>query len=494
MVKEKKKRNQAKWLQLSLEWINTWIPSWQHWGVMTILSGIDYLAIILAEYAAFLIRNIIVVDSPFTIQPVYTFLFIPFVFITFLYISKLYTQKIMFAQVLERVFRACVGGICIAIILIFFSKASSDVSRLYVALFAVFVFIFLVMGKFIANICIKRFSWLQIPVLVVGAGLSADALVREIHRNGGFNYKIVGFLEDNAPATPLLGQYPVLGGFKNLERVIKLVHIKMVIIAAPGIEQKQLAELIYRAQSCIPDVGVIPNLVDVPMANVEVESFFDKKIMLIHIKNNLASRVNQYIKRMCDIILASVGIIALSLPLLYIAYKIRRDSPGPILHSGKRIGKNGKLFKCYKFRSMYVNGDVILKKYLAEHPDRQIEWDTYRKLRGGDPRVTPFGETLRNKSLDELPQLFNVLKGDMSLVGPRPYLPTEMPMMGEQKNVILQAKPGITGYWQVSGRNDVTFKQRLDMESWYVYNWSFWIDIVLLFKTVGVVLGKKGAY
>ena len=143
---------------------------------------------------------------------------------------------------------------------------------------------------------------------------------------------------------------------------------------------------------------------------------------------------------------------------------------------------------------MYMNNKEILEKHLAEHPELREEWNTYRKLREEDPRITPVGKILRKYSLDELPQLLNVLKGDMSLVGPRPYLPEEIPMMGERSSIILMAKPGITGYWQVSGRNDVTFNERVNMESWYVYNWTLWIDFVILWKTFKVVLMHDGAY
>lgn len=141
-----------------------------------------------------------------------------------------------------------------------------------------------------------------------------------------------------------------------------------------------------------------------------------------------------------------------------------------------------------------MNNKEILNKYLLQHPDLQEEWNTYRKLRGEDPRITRVGKILRKYSLDELPQLLNVLKGEMSLVGPRPYLPEEIPMMGKGGNIIFMAKPGITGYWQISGRNDVTFKERVSMESWYVYNWKLWMDIVLLWRTVAVVVHHKGAY
>lgn len=185
------------------------------------------------------------------------------------------------------------------------------------------------------------------------------------------------------------------------------------------------------------------------------------------------------------------GIVVLPL-MLYVAYRIKKDSPGDAMYNAERIGKDGKLFKCYKFRSMYTNGDEILEKYLEENPDKKIEWETYHKL-DDDPRVTPIGKFIRKTSIDELPQLLNVLEGHMSLVGPRPYLPREADEMGEAFNTIVLVKPGITGHWQVNGRSNVDFINRLKMDCWYVHNRNFWMDIMLLFKTVGVVLNKNGA-
>ena len=141
---------------------------------------------------------------------------------------------------------------------------------------------------------------------------------------------------------------------------------------------------------------------------------------------------------------------------------------------------------------MYINGDEILAEYFIKYPEKRMEWEVFHKLED-DPRVTPFGKLMRRTSLDELPQLFNVIKGDMSLVGPRPYLKQEMEEMGDAVNTIMLAKPGITGYWQVNGRSDVTFENRLIMDCWYIGNWSFWLDLVLLGKTIGIVLDKKGA-
>ena len=182
------------------------------------------------------------------------------------------------------------------------------------------------------------------------------------------------------------------------------------------------------------------------------------------------------------------------MPILILCYFwVKFDSKGPVFFNAKRIGKDGKEFTCYKFRSMYMNSDEILADYLAKNPEAKAEWDEFQKLHDFDPRVTKAGRIMRKTSLDELPQLLNVLKGEMSLVGPRPYLPREIGKMGEYYKIIISTVPGITGFWQVNGRSDVTFEGRLMMDNWYIYNWSIWIDMVLLFKTIKAVFFTKGA-
>ena len=176
----------------------------------------------------------------------------------------------------------------------------------------------------------------------------------------------------------------------------------------------------------------------------------------------------------------------------YTRYRIKKDSSGDAIYAGKRLGQNGKLFPCYKFRSMYTNGDEILEQYYLEHPEKRAEFEKYHKL-DDDPRVTPFGTFIRRTSIDELPQVWNVFLGHMSLVGPRPYLPKELTEMGEVAEIILKVKPGITGYWQVNGRSNVDFESRLLMDVWYVKHRTLWMDIRLLLQTIGVVLMKKGA-
>jgi undecaprenyl-phosphate galactose phosphotransferase len=180
-------------------------------------------------------------------------------------------------------------------------------------------------------------------------------------------------------------------------------------------------------------------------------------------------------------------------PLLgYLVWKIRQTG-GPAIFSHRRIGRYGLAFGCLKFRTMVPDAEDALRRLLESDPRARAEWERDFKLRE-DPRITPVGEFLRRTSLDELPQLWNVLKGEMSLVGPRPVIEEELERYGDQVGYYLETRPGITGLWQISGRNDTGYEDRVALDSWYVRNWSLWYDLVILVKTVGVVMRGRGAY
>lgn len=229
------------------------------------------------------------------------------------------------------------------------------------------------------------------------------------------------------------------------------------------------------------------------MSNVEVESFFDTRIMLLNIKNNLAFRLNQIIKRIFDVVLTLSGGLFLLPLFLGICVWIKTDSQGPAIYKQRRVGKDGKEFDCYKFRSMVVDSKERLEKLLATDPKAKEEWERDFKLKN-DPRITKSGAFLRKTSLDELPQLLNVLKGEMSLVGPRPIVQKEVPRYEQYIKEYYMVLPGITGLWQVSGRSDTTYPERVAMDMWYVHNWSVWLDLVLLWRTVAAVIQSRGAY
>ena len=211
------------------------------------------------------------------------------------------------------------------------------------------------------------------------------------------------------------------------------------------------------------------------------------------LNNPLFDQQNVRAKRLFDL-----SIIFLTFPLLFpfmlliwLLLKVT-GSHAPIF-SQKRIGQDGKEFSFFKFRTMVKNADDILKKWISHHPDIKIEFERKFKLRG-DPRVTHFGQFLRRTSLDELPQIFNIIKGDMSLVGPRPIVPNEIPKYGIHAKQVFRVKPGLTGLWQVSGRNDVSYERRVKLDLVYIKKWSLWLDFVILFRTFRAVLNGKGAY
>ena len=268
---------------------------------------------------------------------------------------------------------------------------------------------------------------------------------------------------------------------------------KSLFIGEVGIDASNLNRLIEQNIKENKEIMFLPILQGYDFTQAHIYNIFNSRISLITLQNSLQNRFRTTLKRGLDIFL-----IILILPLflvicLVVTLAIKIQEPnGRVFFSHKRIGFRGKFFDCLKFRSMKENSDEILKQYLKDNPQEALYFRKYHKYRR-DPRITKVGNFIRKTSIDELPQLINVLKGDMSIVGPRPYAEYERKDMGEFADLILAVKPGITGIWQVSGRSDVDFATRTRMDVWYMKNWSIWYDIVIIIKTFGVVLSRKGA-
>lgn len=458
-----------------------------------IFALFDYLSLVVAGLFAVHLRNWIMTYSSFHLSAAYFFFWLPLVFMLFLFFEGLYGKRMLVYQMTERIFLSCLGGTVFSVLLMFIAQVSGQVSRLFVLLFAALAFALLSMVRIFICKVFKKVRAFQIPVLIVGAGKTADLVVHQIRQDAGMRYRILGFLEDRKPFKDYGPNMPILGGFDDLEKAAKETGVDTILIAAPGLPQDKLSDLIYRAQSLVKHVAVVPNLVAVPMSNVSVESFFDAKIMVLHIKNNLDNPWNRLLKRLFDICATIVGGILISPILLLIAIWVYHDSPGPVIFKHRRVGKDGKEFNCYKFRSMCVNSKEVLEHLLATDPAAKAEWDKEFKLKD-DPRITRSGAFLRKTSLDELPQLWNVLKGEMSLVGPRPIVRSEMALYGKYIKEYKMVRPGITGIWQTSGRSNIDYPERVQMDNWYVHNWSVWLDLVLLWRTIGVVMACDGAY
>jgi exopolysaccharide production protein ExoY len=198
------------------------------------------------------------------------------------------------------------------------------------------------------------------------------------------------------------------------------------------------------------------------------------------------------LKRAIDIAISSLALVFLSPVMLFIALAIKLTMGGPVIFSHRRIGHNGVDFDCYKFRTMIKNSEEFMRDYLASNPDAAHEWASTRKLRN-DPRVTFLGNVLRRSSLDELPQFFNVLRGEMSCVGPRPVVADELRFYGSSVSDYLQTRPGLTGPWQISGRSDTSYEERVTLDCKYVREWSLWADIVILVKTIPATVSSRGS-
>lgn len=454
---------------------------------------LDYFALVGAEQCAFWIRNSFFHSSYLHISWLNFWIVFPSPYIFFLNMGQLYSRRRPFYKEVEQLFKASCYGTLAVIFILYVSRIATHTSRFFVGAFGILAFLLLTLSRFSMKNLLQHSQLLQVPVIVIGAGKTAELLVKTLRKDPGMGYKIIGLVEDNKVQKGVLEEYPVLGGFADAERIIKETGVKRVFVAAPGLEDHALGMLIYRIQPLVENMGVIPNLVGVPTGTVEVESIFSEKLLILRLKNNLARPLNRLIKTLIDYILTIIGTVLISPILLFIAAWIYYDSPGPVIFKHIRIGKNGKAFPCYKFRSMCVDADAKLAELLANDPEARAEWERDFKLKN-DPRITKSGAFLRKTSLDELPQLFNVLRGEMSLVGPRPIIQEELELYGEFVDDYLMVKPGITGMWQVNGRSDTTYEERVQMDSWYVRNWSVWLDFMLLWRTIKAVVAGKGAY
>lgn len=266
----------------------------------------------------------------------------------------------------------------------------------------------------------------------------------------------------------------------------------LVIISPDRRREIVMAEMVKNITDAGADFAVVPPIEGFSYYGLQPNYFFGYNIVLLKNNTQINGVLNQLIKTSIDRIGALIGLILLSPIFAYLAYKVKQDG-GAIFFGHERLGKGGKTFKCWKFRSMVPNSAEVLKELLENDPEARKEWDADFKLKD-DPRITKIGELIRRTSLDEIPQLYNVLRGEMSLVGPRPIVQDETKFYKEKISEYYSVRPGVTGLWQVSGRNDISYDLRIYLDSWYVRHWSLWSDIVIIIKTVLVLASRKGAY
>lgn len=356
-----------------------------------------------------------------------------------------------------------------------------------------FVLVLVPAMRMLVKRILDSFGLWQRDTWIIGSGVNAHEAYKAISSERNLGLKIIGFIysDGGISAGDNIDGIPVsLNELKWLDNIGTKTQFIVAVESHQGdMRNAWLRNFMIKG---FRYVSVIPTLRGMPLDSTDMSFIFSHEVMIFRVQQNLAKWSSRLIKRVFDIA-GSLAIIAILSPiLLYISRKVKKDG-GPAIYGHERIGKGGKPFKCLKFRSMVINSKEVLEHLLDNDPEAKKEWEATFKLKN-DPRITKIGKFLRRTSLDELPQLFNVLKGEMSLVGPRPIITAELERYNDEVDYYLLSKPGMTGLWQVSGRSDVDYETRVYLDAWYVKNWSMWNDIAILFKTIAVVLRKDGAY
>jgi exopolysaccharide biosynthesis polyprenyl glycosylphosphotransferase len=326
------------------------------------------------------------------------------------------------------------------------------------------------------------------PILLVGAGEISRTIMRTLLAEPSLGYHVVGFLDDDPQKGERdLGPFTALGPIDNLSRTLVENQVEEVIVTLPWQYHRRIMSVLRQCQHAGVKARVVPDVLQLSLDKVDIEVL--RGIPIISIKPASIAGPQFAIKRVMDLLLTSLGLL-LALPVMAIlALAIKLDSPGPVFFIQKRVGRDGKLFRAYKFRSMIVDAEEM-KSELEQFNEAD---GPLFKIKD-DPRRTRVGRFLRRTSLDELPQIFNVLKGEMSLVGPRPALPEEVTAYDSWHRKRLEALPGLTGLWQVSGRSNLGFDEMVMLDIYYVENWSPALDIAILMRTIPKVLIGEGAY
>jgi exopolysaccharide biosynthesis polyprenyl glycosylphosphotransferase len=324
-------------------------------------------------------------------------------------------------------------------------------------------------------------------LLVVGSGRLSKLIMQHIVANPNLGYNIVGFLHDMNEPPSDFGRFKMLGTLDDLGMVIRSMQIDEVIIALPSYLHQQSIRSVRLCERLGTSFKLVPDLYELSLSRIDMEAI--EGIPLIGIKQVSINPLQGFVTRIVDIILAFL-ILMIGFPLwLCIALAVAISSPGGMLYKQTRIGLTGRPFKVFKFRSMYKDADARLADLMAMN---EAQGPLF-KIRE-DPRVTPIGRFLRHTSFDEIPQLFNVIKGEMSLVGPRPALPQEVAQYDEVQKGRLAVKPGMTGLWQIRGRSDISFDEGVLMDLYYIENWSLRLYFLTLIRTIPVVIFGRGAY
>lgn len=392
------------------------------------------------------------------------FYMIYIVFFVIMFLYGIYSKRLDFWAETKRIIKSVIFTFLMIMSSVMLMKTAHEYSRIFLTLFFMNLLILIPPFKLIMKRVLYQSGVWKKRAYVIGGNGQSDYIKQKILTDW-----YMGYVQTN-----------------------KVSSAKTVFIATKNMTVDTLEKLIYKYKKKVDNIYLIPFLYHISFANADILDLNTARLSLVGIKDHLSIKKNIVIKRVFEMILVLILLPIGLLVITLIAILIKLDSRGSAFFMHKRIGREGKSFRCIKFRTMHQESHVLLKEYLKEHPQEKLYYEKYHKYQN-DPRVTRIGKIIRKLSLDELPQILNILKGDMDLIGPRPYMIKEKFKLGKCGETIFQVRPGITGLWQVSGRNDLEFEQRVELDCWYIQNWSLWLDFIIFLKTFEVLITRKGA-
>lgn len=454
---------------------------------------VDGIGVMLCFGAGFFLVN--AVDRTFIIfrDFVNYWIYVPAFFAVF-FVAKLYPGSML--QPADEVRRFSISSFfCFTGIALSIAVETDDKLAISIALLLavpVSVVVLPVLREIIRNL-FSKMKWWGVPVVIYGSKENAQLFVDRLLSSPSFGYKPALIIDEMTAESYFYRNVPVFSSSEILQNEIHKSRITTAIKidessshTISNIEKyENFLRINYRYVITIPYFQNIKSFSLIPLDFGGIMGFSST--------NRLKIKINLFAKRCIDLFLLFISSPIVLPVMLLIAILVKVTSKGPVFFGHKRIGKNGKQITTWKFRSMVSNASEVLANLLASDPALQAEWDAHQKL-SNDPRITKVGSFLRKTSLDELPQLFNILKGEMSFIGPRPIVTDEIKKYGENFEYVFSVTPGLSGMWQISGRSDTGYEERIILDTYYIQNWSIWLDIWIILKTVSVVLKGKGAY
>ncbi len=393
-------------------------------------------------------------------------------------------------------FRKIMHAVTLSYLLIivstFFIKVGGQYSRIIFVLAWLLTLVLVPMSRRIARTYGSKQAWWGVPTVIFGANTTGQAMLQVLADQPTLGLRPIALLREQAHAHRSDSEGSLfVGEFADAAELARRNKGCYAILAMPTLRATELEEVLNEYSHLFHHVLVLPDVAG--MSSLWVSAKDLGGMLGLEVDQRLSQTMPRLLKRSFDLLVTSL--IALCfVPLLALLYLgVRLSSPGPVFYGQRRVGRDHTFFTAWKFRSMVTNAEEVLEEHLAKDPALRAEWERDRKLKR-DPRVTRIGRIMRKTSLDELPQLWNVLSGQMSLVGPRPIVMAEVDRYGRRYQHYRRVTPGITGLWQVSGRNNTTYERRTEIDEYYVRNWSVAMDLYILYRTVKTVLFTEGAY